>query len=673
MTDPTPDGKIFPRNLTARADHVVRGNPAATRPESGVDNCFPGLEFDQRNLDRAFFPGLRVDFQRLNGSRALTVTPGGPAAVQGLRDTDLADEANPVFVWALCGRTTVDQTEAQAPVISCRGMDGLDVWRRVHDLLPGRIAVLLGPGPGFSSPGAAIVGDLNNARRTNGSFVRRSAGGRFQLAVLIADRARYLDENGVIDPEVYEPGDLTRTLCAPWQYDFRDCACFYWAASKPDVTSSPDGAVPQLNFLRRDRALTPDLDTDVGAPGAERGVRTELEFTYQGLISDWGVLPPVLNDREADALGVPAAPPVQLLDRAQVIARLKELATVEHALCVEYLFAHYSLNAPRELPRGTGPTTLTGRIHAAAAEVFAVAIDEMRHLRWVNEALGTLGEPVVLGRAATIDRDGPHPFQLRRLDPEVLRWFIEVEAPSQMAGTGVDGMYVTLHETMVRRPELFPEDPDGRLGHLVKLIIDEGGDHFRRFTTVERHLSALDPQQYLRTLGPGDGSPLQTQLLDLADQYYAILLGALHSTLSLGDRAGGVLIEQSRRTMTNLHEVHHALAARGVAPRFTLPAWLTAPAGGGGAGGGAGGAGGSGGGGAAGAPVAGGLVDGQATRAAALAAIEAQRAIGRLGDPTARSMAHRQQRDVRALLTVLALHTGDGDTDRDTDGDGDGG
>ncbi|MFC5662643.1 LodA/GoxA family CTQ-dependent oxidase [Kitasatospora misakiensis] len=646
MTDPTPDGKIFPRNLTARADHVVRGNPAATRPESGVDNCFPGLEIDQRNLDRAFFPGLRVDFQRLNGSRALAVA-GGPAAAQGLRDSDLMDEANPVFVWALCGRTTVDQTEAQAPVISCRGMDGLDVWRRVHDLLPGRIAVLLGPGPGFSSPGATIVGDLNGIRRNNNSFVRRGPGGRFRLAVLIADRARYLDENGVIDPEVYEPGDLTRTLCAPWQYDFRDCACFYWAASKPDVTSSPDGAVPQLNFLRRDRALTPDLDTDAGAPGAERGVRTELEFTYQGLISDWGVLPPVLNDREADTLGIPAAPAVELLSRAEVIAKLRDLATVEHALCVEYLFAHYSLNAPRELPRGTGPTTLTGRIHAAAAEIFAVAIDEMRHLRWVNEALGTLGEPVSLGRAANIDRDGPHPFQLRRLDPEVLSWFIEVEAPSQAAGTGIDGMYVRLHETLVRHPELFPEDPDGRLGHLVKLIIDEGGDHFRRFKTVERHLSALDPQQYLRTLGPGDGSPLQTQLLDLADQYYAILLSTLHSTLSLGDRAGGVLIEQSRRTMANLHETHHALAARGVAPRFTLPAWLTPAPGGGGGGG----------------PVAGGLVDGQVTRAAALAAIEAQRAIGKLGDQATRSMAHRQQRDVRALLTVLALHSGDGDGD----------
>jgi hypothetical protein len=33
--------KIFPRNLTARADYVVRGNPANSRPESGAGIRLP--------------------------------------------------------------------------------------------------------------------------------------------------------------------------------------------------------------------------------------------------------------------------------------------------------------------------------------------------------------------------------------------------------------------------------------------------------------------------------------------------------------------------------------------------------------------------------------------------------------------------------------------------------
>ena len=59
MTDPNLQPmKLHARNLTARAAAVVRGNPVTTRPEDGVENCFPGLEFDQRNLDKVFLSGL---------------------------------------------------------------------------------------------------------------------------------------------------------------------------------------------------------------------------------------------------------------------------------------------------------------------------------------------------------------------------------------------------------------------------------------------------------------------------------------------------------------------------------------------------------------------------------------------------------------------------------------
>src|SRR6266566_2018402 len=63
MSDnPLKSMKLFPRNLTARADTVVRGNPVTTRPESGVDNAWPGLEFDHRGMEKFFFPGLVFEF-----------------------------------------------------------------------------------------------------------------------------------------------------------------------------------------------------------------------------------------------------------------------------------------------------------------------------------------------------------------------------------------------------------------------------------------------------------------------------------------------------------------------------------------------------------------------------------------------------------------------------------
>lgn len=568
MTEPdlVPEGKIFPRNLTARAAPVVRGNPAGTRPESGVDNCYPGLEFDQRNLDKAFFPGLLVDFHRPAGSQVIDVT-GGVAVQQGLSSADL-----PLHLWAVCGRTTVDQTEERARVFGLTGLDGLEVWRRVHDLLPGRIAVLLGPIPGRFSPGLDAAGDLNQRRRQGRNLVRRDPDGGVALAVLVADRARFLDEDGVIDPEVYQPGDLTASLCAPWQYDFRDCGCFYWAASKPDIVTSSDGRFTDLNFQRRDRTTvppTPDRPTGVG--------RRELELDYAELIANWNVLPPVVNDRETatDAGGVTVSPgnPAEPMSREEVITELEYLATVEHALSVEYLFAHYSVDAPMTLPDDADARTR--RIFAAADEVFSVAVDEMRHLRWVNEALVTLGRPPNLGRATGIHRQLNRPFELKPLTPEQLDWFIDVERPSQQVGTGVDGMYVRILRTLTDRPEEFPEH--GRLAHLIKLIIDEGEDHFRRFTAVKGHLAGLRPADYLRELREGSDEPFERRLLELSDQNYRVLLESLTVTMSLADRAGGGLMEQARRCMFNLHEVNHALAARGVAPPFTLPDGLGGP------------------------------------------------------------------------------------------------
>ncbi|MGH3925208.1 MAG: hypothetical protein ACRDTT_20500, partial [Pseudonocardiaceae bacterium] len=211
---------------------------------------------------------------------------------------------------------------------------------------------------------------------------------------------------------------------------------------------------------------------------------------------------------------------------------------------------------------------VTRRVFAAAAELFSIAVDEMRHFRWVNEALVLLSRPPNVGRADRIHRQLDRPFALEPLTPQQLDWFIEVERPSQSIASGVDGMYVQLLVTIDRRPDLFPERD--RLVHLIKLIINEGIDHFERFTAIKEQLAGLAPELYLRPLDrPAD--ELTRNLVELSNQNYAVLLGALSATFALGDRAGGALLEQSRRAMFSLHETNHVLASRGVAPPFTLP------------------------------------------------------------------------------------------------------
>src|ERR1700681_2903938 len=87
--------KIFPRNLTARAAMQVVGNPVNTRLESGVGNCYPGLEFDHRNLDRRFFPGLVFEFVSINSAVQDEVARGQGARLVQVDPADVALEASP--------------------------------------------------------------------------------------------------------------------------------------------------------------------------------------------------------------------------------------------------------------------------------------------------------------------------------------------------------------------------------------------------------------------------------------------------------------------------------------------------------------------------------------------------------------------------------------------------
>ena len=307
------------------------------------------------------------------------------------------------------------------------------------------------------------------------------------------------------------------------------------------------------------------------APSGE-DLRRAAELDYTELVDGWNRLPVVLDDRETEVSTAPAPSPIsELFGVQRVIEELEYLATVEHSLCVQYLFSHYSLRAPMVLPANA--SAATRRIFAAAAEVFSVAVDEMRHLRWANEALALLGRPPSLGRADPVGRAGrptSRPFALLPLTADQLQWYIDVEAPSQSVGQGLDGMYVRLHVSIDRQPQLFPQRE--RLVTLMKLIIDEGEDHFERFKSVQRHLAGLAPNAYLRPLrAPTAGSP-EVALVAESDRAYGQLLAALRATLARGDRAGGRQLQESVTLMRSLHATNHRLAGQGIAPRFALPA-----------------------------------------------------------------------------------------------------
>jgi hypothetical protein len=267
--------------------------------ESGVDNCYPGLEFDQRNLDTAFFPGLKFEFHHEGGAKLKYVSDNGIPSQSGLRQQD-CEQAGDLYLWGLIGKTSLDSDVSVKEFVNLRG---LRVWRIVHDLLPGLIAVLIAPkapdGPDVMPVSMAAVSSerFMNAYKNGENFVERDRKGNVKVAVLIGNRARYLDDNGVIEIDVYNPGDLTKTLCSPWQYDFRECGCFYWAANKPDLVSSKDGSNPNLNFLRKKRNVE---QTDLDITDIQNWYEHE-EYEHNDLIEGaWNDLPIVIDNKEQE-------------------------------------------------------------------------------------------------------------------------------------------------------------------------------------------------------------------------------------------------------------------------------------------------------------------------------------------------------------------------------------
>lgn len=592
--------KIHPRNLTARADHWVRGNPVSTRPESGVDNCYPGLELDHRNLEKRFFPGLEFEFH-LGGFPPLLRSVDNKLAGRDLPITsaDLGQSrGEAVYLWAVLGTfgTMASPSTRVEQFGGASGVNGLSAWRIVHDLEPGPVAVLLAH---RAAEGGILLGADEflraiDALRSGRDVVQRDVDGKLDFAVLFGARADYLVD-GVINPDLYEPGDLTRSLCAPWQYDFTDCGCFYWASNKPDLVAVQEGGPQLYNFQRAQR--NPDGERPVEEILADKtGLLTYFGWdnrnednpnrimTYHEVMNNWQALTPVFNKTEARHYTPKTPtqlPPGDVLARAEILRRLRYLATVEHGLMVEYLYAHYSVNAPRTLPDRDDRAKQT---YDVARSVLSVAIDEMRHFRWVNEMLRELGQPIELGRVSEfedLDKDErfvEHRFGLRALSMQQLNWFIEVEKPSdkvdpERAEDTIDGLYTRLMLSILQGTE-FSDEERVRLVHLIKLIIDEGFDHFTRFSNLKTILEGFS-RPWLRDNYPNEPKALADGHAGkfgeiAADRAYGTVLTTLNLAFSASNRRSDFL-QAARFAMYALDDAAHEVIARGGAPLFTSP------------------------------------------------------------------------------------------------------
>ncbi len=533
----------------------VLGNPASTLMESGVGNCYPGLEFDLRQLDVRFFPGLTFEF--------LGIEPSGPDGTQGAHLVNADVESDPIFEEDAGWLGTLKQ-QLNGPEGAALG-DGewylhwveqygkrialydFDVFQNAVHMIPYEGETCWWVIRSIEADQDPDTADLTIA------LTRRDAAGQpvGNPVVLRGKRRRYLDGEGMI-PDVYRPGELTASMCSPWTHDFRDCACQYWASNHPDIVLGPvrgpsleDGtssddpaqAVTFIDWMRRRGSAR-----DVSVASTLERARAEQYDPYEMNLR-WQELDFVLQGEETD--GTPTTPPMAGLrhayaSTAEVIQDLtEELAPLEFTLSMVYLYAYFSLRAPDEVTsdqRRAWPD-LADDLRAARQTLLSVALSEMTHMRWVNQILWTLDraghypeggyvpviQPFQPAYADPVTGLPPDDLEarVRKLRPATLSAladFVEVERPANP----LDSEYAGLVDHLRRNPGTYPPG----LYELAVRIDSDGVQHYQKFRNIRELLARYEahPLLVLRDieLAPADDAAVKPALGHLQD-----IVGAL--------------------------------------------------------------------------------------------------------------------------------------------------
>lgn len=250
-------------NLTAQLHYRGTGNPIAVLPRTAISNCFPGLEFDFRNLWRRAFNGIVLiennnyvleasdaKLKNLVGHRLVAIE-GQPTMVQTFGpvfpdgpNVPLKTDANPNGVsfmeWS---NSMVNVLQKQGQEVICHFTAAPSMEEVVVDL-----------------------SELNNPKK--------------YIAATLVVNIIFDGNSAAFSDTILKPGELTQGLCAPWQNDYRECSCYYWAASRPDFVN----IVPDENGLSTGDLWMSKKRTGSYIPDDWQNSRL---ISYQDLFENW--------------------------------------------------------------------------------------------------------------------------------------------------------------------------------------------------------------------------------------------------------------------------------------------------------------------------------------------------------------------------------------------------
>ena len=274
-----------PGNLAAQLHHQGDGNPVSVLAKSAISNCFPGLEFDFRNFWRHAF----LEIELLENDNLVVGPIDSP--LKGCRllrvDVQKLDGKQIDLNTIVLSSIDFSKVDGKDVAIQVTG-PGVDPRRKTNLEWSNLLANVM------RKPGQPMICIFTKAPSPDQVLFGQQ--GVAMIAQILTVRKTFDEQSAAVAEHAVEPGELTQGLCAPWQNDYRECACFYWAASRPDyvnVENWSDGLSRGDNWLARDRTGSYIVDVD----------RTDPRLvTYDELFENWEKhLKFIIRGRDADS------------------------------------------------------------------------------------------------------------------------------------------------------------------------------------------------------------------------------------------------------------------------------------------------------------------------------------------------------------------------------------
>jgi hypothetical protein len=260
-TAPPAQKGLTPKNLSAQISYEAKGNPISSRQVTSVANCCPGLEVDFRAVWRRLFKGIELreyDNLVINVSEdcdAVVKSDGGDLKPSQLRGHRLLRVVLPpkhggkefLMMTPMWGPASSDP-EGKIRLTTSSNPDGMAAveWSNaLARVLPCK--------------GSLVRCDFSHEPSDQQLALVEQSGSepKNYVSFHCEVQAFFEDDTAVISTDLADAGELTQGLCSPWQNDYRECSCYYWASARPDyvnVELSASGLSAGDNWMQRERS-----------------------------------------------------------------------------------------------------------------------------------------------------------------------------------------------------------------------------------------------------------------------------------------------------------------------------------------------------------------------------------------------------------------------------------